>query len=114
MCSNIGYSKEMQTKKAKKLKKGRMTKSDLSTYQMYIYEDSLGLCQLCHKEPIDDYHHSKYGCYGADKDDKFLIGLCRTDHDLCHKDKQKNNEALYIAQVNWKNAPQKLRDKYQD
>ena len=105
------YSKQAQLSKVKKDNPKKMSKSDLKSFRWSIYYNAKGICQLCNKEPICDYHHPLFGCRGADKDDRCQTGTCRKCHDKCHEDKHGFNlKAVEIGESNhkeWVNEIQK-------
>lgn len=73
---------------------------NLKFRQFLVYE--YPVCQICGKAPSDDAHHVRYGCYGADKDDRKQIAVCRACHDWCHEHKRESIEKYEeLADENW-------------
>lgn len=57
------------------------------------------VCQLCESNLSIEAHHSRYGAY---KDDKTLIAVCRQCHQMAHSNKHKWEKLLLpIADLNW-------------
>ena len=73
-------------------------------YADWLNEISDGKCQVCQTNPLHDLHHSIFGSYGADKDDRSLVGICRQCHEDCHSNKNGaiNSKAIRIGRKNWK------------
>lgn len=93
----------MKTVWNKTKKENRLSVEVMSSFRNFISEKSFDTCQICHKEHIADFHHLFYGSYGADKDDRTLIGVCRECHEWCHANKVKSQERYeHIAQDNWR------------
>jgi len=58
-------------------------------------------CQVCGKQ-AHDLHHLRYGRYGADKDDRSLLSVCRDCHLWCHKNKKESQEKyMSVVDKNW-------------
>ena len=95
-------TKAQQTFKAKKTKKNRLSKEEYKKYTIYL-ADTFPICQMCNVLPSEDCHHLGYGSYGADKDDKSLIAVCRHCHEYAHKNKAETQE-LYadVVESNWR------------
>lgn len=73
---------------------------NLKFRQFLAYE--YPICQICGKAPSDDAHHVVFGCYGADKDDRKQIAVCRACHDWCHEHKHESIEKYEeLADENW-------------
>lgn len=73
---------------------------NLKFRQFLAYEHPV--CQICGKAPSDDAHHVRYGCYGADKDDRKQIAVCRACHKWCHDHKHESIEKYEgLADENW-------------
>lgn len=92
----------MKTFWNKPKKENKLSKTEMKEYQtwMSIHEP---LCQICGCVG-DDLHHLFYGCRGADKDDRYLLTVCREHHKWCH-DNKKESQARYneITKQNWEN-----------
>jgi len=101
MCSEIGYPKSKQTAKNKPKNEKRMSQKEYHAYCDHIRDVSDGICQACGDFPFDDTHHTKWGSFGADKDDRSLVGVCRGCHDKCHADRDFNDSLSWIATDNY-------------
>lgn len=76
----------------------RLSKSAYKKYKEYL-ADLHFTCQIC-GEVADDTHHVLFGAY---KDDRTLVSLCRKHHEEAHKDKKTWERVLLpIANYNWK------------
>lgn len=54
----------------------RLSKAEFEKFKNFLaYEHPM--CQICGQAPSVEPHHVKFGCYGADKDDRKLIAVCR-------------------------------------
>ena len=92
----------MKTVWNKTKKENRLKNDELVLFRIFISEKTMDTCQICHKEHIADFHHLFYGSYGADKDDRTLIGVCRKCHEWCHKNKhQSQKDYKKVADLNW-------------
>ena len=92
----------MKTVWNKPKKEKRLSVDVMSSFRNFIAEKSMDTCQICHKEHISELHHLFYGSYGADKDDRTLIGVCRECHIYCHKNKhQSQRDYKKVADLNW-------------
>ena len=102
MCSEIGLPKN---------KPVRFSKSDYKEYQDFIME--IGECQLCGSYDISAPHHS---IFGIDKDDRSLMCICNNCHIKIHHkgDKDLKESAVNFGDLNWCNAPEKLKRKYDE
>ncbi len=59
-------------------------------------------CQICGNIAVD-HHHLFFGSFGADKDDRYLIAVCRRCHEWCHKNKRESQDKYKeIAYWNWR------------
>ena len=97
------FSKGSQTKKNKGKKDNKLDRHTKGEYEDNILEECNGKCQLCEEEECDDLHHPYYGRYGADKDDRYLVAVCRGCHTACHRSKHGglSAKAKEIAIENW-------------
>lgn len=97
------YSKEIQLKKTKNKNDKRLDPCEYRALKDSILDRTNGICQLCGVASGDDFHHSKWGKYGADKIDSSVVLVCRTCHSNCHKDKhgELNTLAVEIGENNW-------------
>ena len=60
-------------------------------------------CQICGEDIAVDHHHLFYGSFGADKDDRCLIAVCRRCHEWCHRNKRESQDKYKeIAYRNWR------------
>ncbi len=83
-------------------KENRLSVEQMSRFRNFIFQKSMDTCQICHKEHIAEFHHLMFGSYGADKDDRTLIGVCRKCHEWCHAHKHESQKAYkQIANENW-------------
>ena len=96
-------TKEQQLSKNKKNNHKKLSRLELLNYKDHIIDKCYGLCQIC-GDKAHDHHHPYFGKYGADKDDRYLIALCRECHNSCHKSKHgtTNTKAKSIATDNWR------------
>lgn len=91
----------MKTVWNKPKKEKRLSKSENLRFRQWLCE-RFSRCQICHKAHISEYHHLFFGSYGADKDDRTLIGVCRECHEWCHKNKhQSKRDYKKVADFNW-------------
>ncbi len=97
-------TKQQQTKWNKKSNPKKLTPADYKDFVNYIFNKAERKCQLCTFKPIDDLHHSVYGSFGADKDDRTLVGVCRACHSDIHDhgNRDKREKAKKIGKENWK------------
>ncbi len=80
MCSNIGYSKEEQTNKAKKDNPKRMSKALNQAYINFLL--GKGVCQVCEVSyDLDTPHHEPRG---INKDDRYRVNICIDCHRKRH------------------------------
>ena len=93
-------TKAEQTHKSKTHSQKRMSKPDYRKYRNWLTDCTDGTCQICGYQ-ADDMHHTSYGCYGADKDDRSIIAVCRDCHDVLHADRDRNEAAKEIGRGNW-------------
>ena len=76
----------------------RLSKAKYENYRKWL-SDYQPRCQICN-EIADDTHHVLFGAY---KDDRTLVSLCREHHFKAHKEKKAWEQILLpIAQENWK------------
>ena len=84
--------------KAPKLK--RLSKSVMREYILWM-ADNEPLCQICGVVG-DDLHHLYYGCRGADKDDRYLLTVCRECHKWSHDNKKESQDKFdEVVKENW-------------
>lgn len=75
----------------------RLSKAEYKKYRTWL-ADYQPRCQICNKI-ADDIHHVLFGAY---KDDRTLVSLCREHHAEAHKDKKAWESVLLpIAHENW-------------
>ena len=80
-------------------KNRRLSKSEYEKYRTWL-ADYQPRCQVCNRI-ADDTHHVLFGAY---KDDRTLVSLCRRHHQMAHNEKDLFQELLLpIAQENWSN-----------
>ena len=99
-------SKKEQTQKKKIRGEKRLEKKELQRYQQWLKETHQK-CQAqlngCEHETIEA-HHVLFGSFGADKDDRTLLCVCRSCHQWAHKNKVLSQELfLHVARENWRN-----------
>ena len=76
----------------------RLPKEEYQRYYAYIL-DRYPICQVCESNYAIEAHHTLYGAY---KDDKTLIAVCRQCHQIAHSNKHKWEKLLLpIAYLNW-------------
>ena len=79
----------------------KLSKAENLKFRQFL-ADEHPVCQICGKAPSDDPHHVRYGCYGADKDDRKQIAVCRACHQWCHDHKHESIEKYEgLADENW-------------
>jgi len=98
-------TKQQQTHKNKQKSDKKLPPKELQQYQFWL-EKNHPICQAniggCEHKAIEA-HHVLFGCYGADKDDKTQISVCRSCHEWCHAHKANSQELfLHVARKNWK------------
>lgn len=98
-------SKKEQTRKKRIRDEKRLEAKDMIKYKAWIkqnYPTCQAQLKVCEHETIEA-HHVLFGCYGADKDDRYLLATCRSCHDWCHAHKTLSRELLlHVAESNWK------------
>lgn len=104
------YDKRKQLAKKKQPNPKKMSKTQYKAYCDFIREKAGFLCQMCETSLLEDMHHAEYGYFGADKDDRFLIGVCRSCHMSCHADRKTNNVAIVIARKNYEDFTHQTGD----
>lgn len=100
------YSKAEQLKKAPKEDEKKLSDKEKKEFIETIDGISGGKCQLCKNFKTDEYHHSIFGNFGADKDDRSLMAICRGCHYLIHhsrssRSREARQEAIKIGIFNW-------------
>lgn len=100
------FSKASQLKKTRQKNEKKLTDKEKKSFIETIDNQSGGKCQLCKIFETDEYHHSIYGSFGADKDDRSLMAICRGCHFLIHhsresRSKEARQEAIEIGAINW-------------
>lgn len=98
-------TKKEQLRKNKARSDKKLEKKDLQNYLEWLKENH-PQCQAkldnCEHETIEA-HHVLFGGYGADKDDRTLLCVCRSCHEWAHKNKANSRELfLHVARANWK------------
>ena len=75
----------------------RLSKAEYKKYRTWL-ADYQPRCQICN-DVADDTHHVLFGAY---KDDRTLVSLCRKCHEKAHKNKKAWESVLLpIARKNW-------------
>lgn len=101
------YPKSAQTKKSKKINPKKLSACQKMGFINTIDSLSGGYCQLCTIRTVADYHHSIYGSFGADKDDRSLMAICEVCHYEIHHGKNGigqtlREDAIEIGANNWR------------
>jgi len=96
--------KQTQLYKTKRVNLKKLSRLENKLFHDSILDSTGGICQLCNEAEGADFHHTLWGCYGANKDDSRQILVCRKCHELCHKEKHGvvNTIAIKISELNWK------------
>lgn len=74
-------TKEEQLRKTKRPNPKRMIKTEYELYVDFVNDKAGGMCQCGCGRPAQDIHHS---LRGSNKDDRSIIAICRTCHNLIH------------------------------
>ena len=61
----------------------RLPKTQLNDYREWLFETH-PICQVCGLATATEAHHSKYGYFGAKKDDRSLVAICHPCHYQIH------------------------------
>ncbi|ADV47044.1 HNH endonuclease [Nitratifractor salsuginis] len=81
-----------------------MSKQALADYRAWLF-DNHPVCQVCGMEMAQEAHHSKYGYFGAKKDDRSLVAVCRECHYQIHHGRRgvckSRKEIEEIGEANW-------------
>ena len=85
----------MKTYWNKTKKEKRLSKSENLRFRQWLCE-SFSRCQICGVNPPQDAHHLSYGSYGADKDDRTQIAVCRVSQLLPQTQKKKVKNDMSI------------------
>ena len=96
-------TKQAQTHKTKSPNPKKLSKSEYRQYCDFILDQADGVCQYCNQAAIAEFHHTKFGRYGADKDDRSIIGVCLQCHLDLHANRDKNRLAAVQVHDNWDN-----------
>ena len=77
----------------------RMNKKEIKAYMLWVVNERAPVCQRCGAQ-TQDAHHILYGAY---KDDRYLVGLCRSCHDWAHRNKRESQATLLrLGEANYK------------
>lgn len=100
------YSKAKQLQKNREKDEKKLSKREKEAFIETIDNLSGGKCQLCKNFGTDEYHHSIFGNFGADKDDRSLMAICRGCHYLIHHSRSSGSrearqKAIAIGVKNW-------------
>lgn len=68
----------------------RMSKKEIISYMRWMVSEHAPVCQRCGEASTDDAHHLRYGAY---KDDRYLVSVCRPCHEWFHQNKRKGIDA---------------------
>ncbi|MFT7880951.1 MAG: hypothetical protein ABXS91_11225 [Sulfurimonas sp.] len=103
----VKITKKEQLKKTKIPNPKKLDPCELRGFKDSILDTSAGICQVCKTEGVQDFHHAQFGCSGANKDDRTLVGICRGCHHLIHhsrkgRGKELREVAIEIGEKNWK------------
>lgn len=98
-------TKKDQLQKNKPKNDKKLPSKELQQYQFWLKENN-PQCQAklngCEHQTIEA-HHVLFGSFGADKDDRYLLCVCRNCHEWAHKNKTLSQELfLHVARENWK------------
>lgn len=95
-------TKSEQLGKVRKSNPKKMTKSDYRKKCDFIIEENDSTCQLCSENMGAEFHHSRFGCRGADKDDRSILLVCQECHLKCHREKHGllNKRAIETGEEN--------------
>lgn len=76
-------------------------------YKREFLAETYPACQICGWRRAVEAHHVVYGCYGANKDDRKQISVCRECHLWCHANKHESIEKFEsLADENWEKYKQ--------
>lgn len=101
-------SKKQQLYKSPKVKDKRLSKTENLRFREWL-TDNISLCQICGLNRPQDAHHLEWGCYGADKNDKKQIAVCRSCHEYSHANKEESQRLyMHIADENWNKYSNKI------
>lgn len=94
------YTKKQQTKWKKSKDPKNLPPKELRAFKTYIGIKTKHICQICNKRLSAEYHHALYGAY---KDDRTLVAICRHCHSDIHVkgDKEKRSFAELVGGRNW-------------
>ena len=77
----------------------RMNKKEIKAYMLWVVNERAPVCQRCGAQ-TQDAHHVAYGAY---KDDRYLVALCRPCHQWAHANKRGWQALMMgIAEENYK------------
>lgn len=84
-----------------------MTPKVLKLWKSIILD--IGVCQICNTSRLlDSPHHSHFGNGGADKDDRYLVCICKDCHSQIHHKEggydslsKTREETKAIGEDNW-------------
>lgn len=80
----------------------RLSKQENENFREFLAE-TYPACQICGWRRAVEAHHVVYGCYGANKDDRKQISVCRECHLWCHANKKESIEKFEsLADENWR------------
>lgn len=94
------YTKKEQLKWKKTKNPKKLPPKQLQAFKNYINKQTKYICQICNKRLAVEYHHA---LFGANKDDKTLVAICRHCHSDIHvkSDKEKESFAKLVGSKNW-------------
>ena len=82
----------------------RLSRRELHDYREWLF-DTHPICQVCGAAMAEEAHHAKYGHFGAKKDDRSLIAICRECHYQIHHGRRgvckTRREIEEIGEANW-------------
>ncbi len=80
----------------------KLSKKTFREYRSFLAVEN-PTCQICKNDVSADLHHLFFGNFGADKDDRYLIAVCRRCHEWCHRNKKQSQlEYKDLAVKNWR------------
>ena len=74
-------TKKDQTSWKKRNKK--MSFKKFCEYRSWLFLE-FPVCQICGDHASCEAHHAKYGMFGADRDDRYIVALCHPCHHEIH------------------------------
>lgn len=84
----------------------KMNKLEYKAYCDWLFS-IYPYCQVCENNLSQDVHHSHYGYFGAKRDDRYIVAICRDCHYQIHHGSYSNipkdrREIEEIGRQNWR------------